>query len=979
MTELAVKIHTPPWREADRLAALRSFAILDTEPERAFDDIAKIAARACQTSIAIIAFVDEHRQWFKAIIGTSAQEASLHAAFCAQAIRQPGLFIVPDALKDPRFTCNPFVQEDPHLRFYAGAVIETDEGLPLGTLCVLDRKPRPEGLTEEQSETLAALARAVMRELTLRKAERLLTHKENAFAELADALPHMIWSAHPDGYDDYSNKRWYEFTGAPPGSSSGTGWIHMVHPDDRDRTWARWQHAAKTGGPYEATCRLRHHSGEYRWILARAMPRHDEQGRIEHWFGTYTDIHEWKAAEAAAAQSQERYKALLEASAVVFWLAAPDGMITHLEGTTEIGGYSGEAYIGMGWLDSVHPDDLARVLAAWQWALSSGVAYENDFRIRLANGEYRWMLANAVSLKNPDGTIREWVGSISDIHDRKQAEEKLRSSEERLRLALHAGRMFAWEQDLTTDFVTRSQNSVALLGIGSSPLSDFLERVHPDDRAMRQTFAQQIKMQGSYTSEFRYILPNGRTLWFGSRAEMTSPNTVVGVTFDISDRKAAEKEVWRTANHDSLTGLPNRVLFHSRLEKELGSARKAKTSVSLLLIDLDDFKDVNDTLGHDAGDALLKETAQRLSALVQDCGTVARLGGDEFAVLMVQPFTLDDATQLAERITASLREPFVYRRRTVVSRASLGVAAFPQHHCEPAELMKSADIALYRAKAQGRNRVLTYSPNMRRDIEERVSLGAELREAIAQSQIVPFYQPKVCLSTGTVIGFEALARWQHPSKGILTPDVFGAAFEDAELAPAIRRQLMAKITSDMREWRDKGLAYGRIAMNLSSADFSQPRLPEEILEALEREQVPVEHFEVEITETVLLGRSSDCVSVILNQLRKRGIHIALDDFGTGYASLMHLKQFPVDHVKIDRTFIKDLNRNMEDEAIVAAVISLGQSLQLQVTAEGVETKEQEQHLRALGCHTAQGFLYAAAVSGADVPGILASTAPWACR
>jgi EAL domain-containing protein (putative c-di-GMP-specific phosphodiesterase class I) len=244
---------------------------------------------------------------------------------------------------------------------------------------------------------------------------------------------------------------------------------------------------------------------------------------------------------------------------------------------------------------------------------------------------------------------------------------------------------------------------------------------------------------------------------------------------------------------------------------------------------------------------------------------------------------------------------------------------------------------------------------------------------------VPFYQPKVCLSTGTVIGFEALARWQHPSKGILTPDVFGAAFEDAELAPAIRRQLMAKITSDMREWRDKGLAYGRIAMNLSSADFSQPRLPEEILEALEREQVPVEHFEVEITETVLLGRSSDCVSVILNQLRKRGIHIALDDFGTGYASLMHLKQFPVDHVKIDRTFIKDLNRNMEDEAIVAAVISLGQSLQLQVTAEGVETKEQEQHLRALGCHTAQGFLYAAAVSGADVPGILASTAPWACR
>jgi EAL domain-containing protein (putative c-di-GMP-specific phosphodiesterase class I) len=339
---------------------------------------------------------------------------------------------------------------------------------------------------------------------------------------------------------------------------------------------------------------------------------------------------------------------------------------------------------------------------------------------------------------------------------------------------------------------------------------------------------------------------------------------------------------------------------------------------------------------------------------------------------MAQPFTLDDATQLAERITAKLREPFAYKRRTVASRASIGVAAFPQHHCEPAELMKSADIALYRAKAQGRNRVLTYSPVMRREIEERVSLGAQLREAIAQSQIVPFYQPKICLSTGRIAGFEALARWQHPSKGILTPDFFGAAFEDAELAPAIRRQIMTKIAGDMREWHHQGLDYGRVAMNLSSADFSQPRLSEEILEALEQAQVPVEHFEVEITETVLLGRSSDCVSVILNQLRKRGIHIALDDFGTGYASLMHLKQFPVDHVKIDRTFIKDLDRSPEDEAIVAAVISLGHSLHLRVTAEGVETVEQERRLQALGCHTAQGFLYASAVSGVDVPGLVAA-------
>ncbi len=970
MTEMAVKIPPPAWSEAERLAALRDFGILDTEPEKSFDDLAKMAARTCQAPVAFINFVDEERQWFKASVGADLRSTPLDAAFCTQALLQPSLLVVPDAVKDPRFTCNPFLRGEPDLCFYAGAVIRTDEGLPLGTVCILDRAPRPDGLTQDQSETLSALADAVMTLLKLRRAENALAERRESFSTLADALPHITWSAGRDGYDEYTNRRWYEFTGAPAGAASETGWIEMLHPDDRDRTWARWQHSACTGEPYEATCRLRHYSGEYRWTLARALPSYDEQGRITRWFGTYTDIHEWKMAETAAAQSHERYKALIEASAVVFWLADPDGMLTHLEGTLEFGGLTESAYTGTGWLASVHPDDLSRVKAAWQWALSSGSAYESEFRIMLADGQYRWMLANAVALKDPDGTIRGWVGSVSDIHDRKQAEEKLRASEERLRLALHAGRMFAWEQDLTTDYMTRSQNAAALLGIGSGPLSDFLERVHPDDRALRQRFAQQVKAQGSYTSEFRYVLPSGKVLWFGSRAELTSPDRVVGVTFDITDRKSAEEEIWRAANHDALTGLSNRVLFHRCLEQALAKAKRNKTCVGLLLIDLDDFKDVNDTLGHDAGDALLQETAARLTALIGGNNLVARLGGDEFAVLMTDSQTLDDAARFAERAVERLREPFIYKRRVISTRASIGVAAFPDHHSDPAELMKSADIALYRAKAQGRNRVLAYSPAMRREIEERVSLGINLREALANSQLVPFYQPKFSLATGKIVGLEALARWQHPTRGILTPNVFGAAFDDADLAPAIRKQLVPKIAADMRRWIDQNLTFGRVALNLSSADFNHPQLVEELLETLASTGVPADCLEVEITETVFLGRSSECVSAILRQFRHHGVRIALDDFGTGYASLMHLKHFPVDHVKIDRTFIQDLDRGTEDEAIVAAVIGLGRSLNLQVTAEGVETKEQEHRLGQMGCDHAQGYLYSAAVAAAEVPALL---------
>ncbi|MFC5081901.1 EAL domain-containing protein [Microvirga arabica] len=963
-------VEASSWSLADRLTTLHSFAVMGTEAEKAYDDIARIAAHVCEARIALITFVNEHRQWFKAAIGVDFRETSLDAAFCAQAILQTDLFIVPDALTDPRFAGNPFAQGEPELRFYAGAVIRTDEGLPLGTVCVLDSKPRPEGLTQAQSETLLALAGSVMNLLKLRRAEQVIAQEPRSFAALADALPHMIWSAQANGQDEYSNRHWYQFTGAPAASSTGLGWIEMLHPEDRDPTWARWQHSARTGEPYEATCRLRHHSGEYRWILARALPSCDAQGKIERWFGTYTDIHDSRAAEQAATERQEQYKALLEASAVVLWLAAPDGMLTHLEGTLEIGGLIGDAYAGQGWLDFVHREDLARAKAAWLWAVASGAPYQNEFRLRLADGEYRWMAANAVALRNPDGTIREWVGSVADIHDRKQIEEKLRESEERLRLALHAGRMFAWEQDLRTDYVTRSQNAVSLLGIGSGPLADFLDKVHPEDRALRGHFAQVVKSQGSYTSEFRYILPSGKVLWFGSRAELAAPDRVVGVTFDITERKAAEEEIWRAANHDSLTGLPNRGLFHRCLERALSDAKINRITVSLLLIDLDDFKDVNDTLGHDAGDALLQEASRRLAGLVRPSDTVARLGGDEFAVLLAGPTMLDEAAEFAERIIGALREPFTYRRRIVSSRASIGVAAFPEHDSDPAGLMKSADIALYRAKAQGRNRVLTYSPAMRREIEKRVSLGAELREGLARNQITPYYQPKICLATGRIVGFEALARWDHPTKGVLAPALFGAAFDDADLAPAIRRQLVTKVASDMGRWRDDNLPFGRIAVNFSSADFSQPRLVEEIVDALQGAKVQPEMFEVEITETVLLGRSSECISAILKQFRANGISIALDDFGTGYASLMHLKHFPVDHVKIDRTFVKDLDQDTDDEAIVAAITGLGRSLNVKITAEGVETRDQEQRLKRLGCHYAQGFLYSAAVSGSAVPGLL---------
>jgi diguanylate cyclase (GGDEF)-like protein/PAS domain S-box-containing protein len=845
---MVLSSNAPCWNEIDRLAALREFEILDTAPEGAFDGIAKIAAHVCNAPIALVSFVDERRQWFKSEIGLGMRETGLDLSVCAHAILQHGLFVIPDMARDPRLDCNLSNAEGQRLRFYAGAVLETNDGFPLGTLCVLDYAPRPEGLTNEQEETLSALAQSVMDQLELRRANKALAESKRRFETITETIPQMVWSARSNGYNDSYNHRWYEFTGVPPGSADGEGWDRVVHPDDRDRVLSAWQDSLATGEDYEIEYRLRHHSGVYRWILGRGSPFRDSQGRIERWYGTYTDIDDWKKAEASLVDGEERYRALIEASTAIVWRASKDGSIIEGWGWETFCGQGPDAYRGGGWLDAVHPDDRERVMAAWRETLAAPRPSANEYRVLHRDGQYRWIHARVVPLKGTDGAIREWVGTITDINDSKQA----------------------------------------------------------------------------------------------------------------------EVELWRAANHDSLTGLPNRVLFQLRLEQAVAEAKQNNGAVSLLLIDLDDFKDVNDTLGHDAGDALLKETAARLSMMTRDCDTVARLGGDEFAVLLVEPFRLNHATGLAESMIKRLRQPYSYAGRALVSRASIGVAAFPDHDSEPVELMKDADIALFRAKAEGRNRVMAYSPAMRASTEQRLTLGREVREAISRDCIVPFYQPKVCLSTGRIIGVEALARWRHPTKGILTPDTFGAAFDDPELATAIGKRLIGKIASDMRRWLDAGINPGRVGVNLSCAEFSQPDLAEDILRILALVKVPTDHFEIEVTEKVLLEGRSDSVSATLEKFQRHGVQIALDDFGTGYASLTHLKRFPVHHIKIDRTFVFDLEQDAGDEAIVAAVIGLGRSLNIQVTAEGVETEGQAQRLRELGCNNAQGYLFAKPMAVSEI-------------
>lgn len=490
-------------------------------------------------------------------------------------------------------------------------------------------------------------------------------------------------------------------------------------------------------------------------------------------------------------------------------------------------------------------------------------------------------------------------------------------------------------------------------------------QVYADPR-VRRAFLERISKNGRVTNfETKIRLAHGEirsVLLAAAFTEVEGRACLISGVVDITDRLAAEQKIRFAATHDSLTGLMNRSAFLGQLETVLsqvgGTVGGKAGGVALLMVDLDGLKDVNDTLGHDAGDVLLVETSRRLERLTKDVGRVARLGGDEFVVLLPSQSSVQPAMDLASSILSEFRLPLALGERHMTSRASIGIALSPAPGYPAGELMKDADLALYAAKAQGRNRAVSYSPAMRRSMNERILLSRELTRAVAHGLIVPYYQPKFSLATGRLVGLEALMRWQQGPGLVAGPDRFALAFEDAELALSMGDAMLQAIAVDARNWLSQGLSFGRIAFNLAPAQFTQPRLAGQLLGILAREGVDPSHFDLEVTETVVMGKDADFVAPILDELYAAGMRIALDDFGTGYAALSHLKQFPIDALKIDRSFVADIETDAFDAAIVCAVIELGRNLGLRVIAEGVETVGQARFLKERGCEYAQGYLYA---------------------
>jgi diguanylate cyclase (GGDEF)-like protein len=437
-----------------------------------------------------------------------------------------------------------------------------------------------------------------------------------------------------------------------------------------------------------------------------------------------------------------------------------------------------------------------------------------------------------------------------------------------------------------------------------------------------------------------------------------------------SAKSALSKELRHAAEHDVLTGLPHRGVFHRRLRAAMEEAEHQHTRVALMLVDVDHFKQINDSLGHDVGDAMLRSFAKSLRSVLRKSDTVARLGGDEFGIVLPGIRRDDQIAAVIRSLQRRLNEPIEHNGRLVDCRASIGVAIYPDHAATPERLAKCSDLALAEAK-RTRDCIEIFAPDMAEEFERNSQMLAVAKEGIDGQRIIAHYQPKIDLKSGQLVGLEALVRCDKAGTSPILPEMFALAFADRHLAVAISRQMIVRVLDDVRRWVDRGLAFGHIAINACAADFQADDFAEQLLEQIAVRGLDPRMIELEVTEGVFLGRGAHHVARALAMLSENGMRIALDDFGTGYASLTHLKQFPVDVLKIDRSFVDGIGRNPDDTAIVRALIGLGSSLGIETVAEGIETTEQAEFVTSHGCDVGQGFLYSAARSADHVPAMIA--------
>ncbi len=675
--------------------------------------------------------------------------------------------------------------------------------------------------------------------------------------------------------------------------------------------------------------------------------------------------------------SEAWFQAIVQSSSDIFFVVDDDGVIRYASPAFEwMLGYPRHAAVGWNITTLVHPDDRERAIEAF--AQFAEGRLNEPCRCRAGRADGTWVDVEAVAsnlTRNP--AIGGHVISVRDVTERRKAATALAEAQELFRIAFEEAPIGMCITDVE-GVVMRANHSLgrilgytpeALVGVRMADLT------HPDDVAMSQAELARLKETGveGYRIEKRYIHRDGRTVWTSLSVSLVrdadgNPLYTVGQTEDITERKAIADRLAHAAIHDPLTGLPNRVLFMDRLQHALTRAERRGTRVGVVFLDLDRFKLVNDSLGHTAGDRLLVAVADRLRGALRPSDTVARFGGDEFVVLCDDVLGEDATVEIASRMAHAVARPVLLPEGEVFVTASIGVAVSGRPGDSADNLLRDADTAMYRAKDQGRARTEVFDERTHDRAVHHLRTGNDLHRALQRGEFEVHYQPVVDLETGRVSGFEALVRWQHPTRGLVHPGDFISLAEETGLIVPLGAWVLEEACRQVVEWQHHRPAGARpltISVNLSPRQLAEPTLHDEVTRILAETGIDPDAVWLEITESTLMHDAESAVST-LRALRLLGVHLSVDDFGTGYSSLSYLKRFPVEALKVDRSFVDGLGHEPGDSAIVTAVVTMAHALGLRAVAEGLETPVQLGELRTLGCDMAQGFLFGVPRSAADL-------------
>ncbi|WP_110951652.1 EAL domain-containing protein [Pseudomonas bohemica] len=759
-------------------------------------------------------------------------------------------------------------------------------------------------------------------------------------------------------------------------------WEILLHPDDTEPYEQLRRTRTEEGRSDLTQCQLRFRNRQARWrrfdIREQALAS-DKNGRVTRIIGVAKDITEQVEASQSLRDSEHRYRMLAESISDVIFSADQKFCPNYVSpSVTSVLGYTAESILQNGWNSIIaNPQQLAnlqRLLHRVGKALNKPetlAALRSEVTTKLylfdclrADGRKIPVELRLVLVCDDSGAFEGILGVGRDVSQQRRAEKDLRM----------AATVFEHSTSaiLITDpagYIVQANNAFTRVsGYAVSQVVDQLPMmltVEDQQEAQMGYILKQLHQRGSWEGELWFKRRDGEhyPAWVGITAVFDDEGDLASyVCFfsDISERKASEQRIHRLAYYDALTHLPNRTLFQDRLHSALQHAERQQAWVVLMFLDLDRFKPINDSLGHAAGDRMLQDMAARLLECVAEGDTVARMGGDEFTLLLqpraTQQAALTRAIHVAEQILASLVKPFVLEGREFFVTASIGIALSPQDGNELSQLMKNADTAMYHAKERGKNNFQFYQADMNASALERLELESDLRHALEQEEFTLYYQPQFSGDGKRLTGAEALLRWRHPRRGLVPPGDFIPVLEELGLVVEVGEWVIKQACRQLREWHKARVRVPKVSVNISARQFSDGQLGMRIANILQETGLPPACLELELTESILMREVSEAMQ-ILDGLKRLGLSIAVDDFGTGYSSLNYLKQFPIDVLKIDRTFVDGLPSGEQDAQIARAIIAMAHSLNLAVIAEGVETYDQLEFLREHGCDEVQGYLF----------------------